>query len=475
MRTRTTLAVAVAAVVLPAGTASAAPPWSDPVDLGPGTGRIDEPQLGFAAAGTPQFTYSFTTPEAPALEDTRSAFARRRPGGTVVRDVLRDDMVAQARFGRRSWALLRYRGPRGRGRALLRVSIGTGPGRLGEPWTLARYWAPDYAGASIYGSSLPRIASGPDGSIAILWTEVAERRRNGTFGARIRLVHRRPGGRFSRPITVATQAPTGSLRNARLAFHGLRAVTVAYARNRTVEARILRLGGRALKPQTLGRAPESYTDLRVATSPGGRTVVAWGNAHGTEMGAESRYSVRAALRAPGARRFTAAQTLDRGVVQVGAPGEVGAIVADDGTATVGWSAYTSSRLFTPAEVRVATAAPGRRFAAPQVLAADGRLADLELGKDGAALAVWISPDPSGVTVNAALRRAGARTFAAPETVTAIPLRSFSPQGPDPDAAYDARTNRFAVIWAIDSTAGALPVPGSARLLLATRNLRAHNH
>ena len=77
-------------------------------------------------------------------------------------------------------------------------------------------------------------------------------------------------------------------------------------------------------------------------------MVAWGNVHGTEMGAESRYTVRAALRAPNDRRFGAAQVLDAGIVKAGVPGELGAGIADDGTATVAWSAYApTDDLFAP--------------------------------------------------------------------------------------------------------------------------------
>jgi hypothetical protein len=56
----------------------------------------------------------------------------------------------------------------------------------------------------------------------------------------------------------------------------------------------------------------------------------------------------------------------------------------------------------------------------------------------------------------------------------IPLRTIAPLVPAPDAAYDPGTGRFAVLWAIDSTSVTDPpmqIPGTARLLLATRDTR----
>jgi hypothetical protein len=263
-----------------------------------------------------------------------------------------------------------------------------------------------------------------------------------------------------------------------LTFHARREITVTYvreARRRTVEARIVSLGRYALAPQTLGPAPESYSDVRIVAAPGGRTVVAWANVHGTEMGARSRYVVRAALREPNASRFRRSQLLDPGIVNVAAPGELGAQIADDGTATVAWSSYTSTKAFTaPVEVRAATAAPGRRFAAPQVLTANGHLDDLVVGGAGAALAVWTSYDGGGATIGAALRPSSAAAFGVAEAVTVIPLRTIAPLVPAPDAAYDPGTGRFAVLWAIDSTSVTDPpmqIPGTARLLLATRDTR----
>jgi hypothetical protein len=491
MRNRALVVAFVAAwLVVPATLATAAAPWSEPVDLGPGTNRISGQLLDFAAAGTPQFTYSFMTampsPQLPSPV-SRSAFARRRPDGTVIRDVLRDDMIAQARFGRRSWVVLRYRPPRGPdGRALLRVSTGTGPGELGAPQTLARYLVPDpNQEPATIGSSLPQIASGPSGNVAIIWTEVAGHRADGsTHGARIRLVYRLAGGNFSHPTTVAEQASRGALRNARLTFHGRSTVTIAYVRNtppgthtrRTLEARKVRLGGRELAPQTLGPAPESYNDVCIAAAPGGRTVVAWGNVHGTVMGARSRYTVRAALRAPNARRFAAAQVLDPGPVVSGAPGELVAGIADDGTATLAWSAYASTgQYFPPVEVRTATATATGRFAAPQVLTTSGHLTDLVVANHGAALATWTTADTAGnATIHTALRTPGATAFGAPETVAVVPLRYVDPLAPNPDAAFDPGTGRFGLIWATDDSTDTAPttqIPGSARLLLATREAR----
>lgn len=476
MRLRAVALAALAASLLAGPDARAAAPWSEPVDLGPGTGSISGQSLDFAAAGTPQFTYTFRT-AVPTLQQPnpprRGAIARRRPDGTVIRDVFHDDALALTRFGRRAWAVLRFRtSPSLDGRALLRLSTGSGPGQLGPPQTVARYRIAEDYDSAIVGESLPRIASGPAGGIAIVWTELA-----GESTTRVRVAYRLAGGELSRPMTVAMQGPRGTLRHPGVAFRGRSAVTVAFVRearvagrtHRTVEARDVRLGDSAVTSQTVGPAPESYTDLRIAAAPGGRTMVAWANVHGTEMGAESPYVVRAALRAPGARRFGAPQVLDPGVVQVGPPGALGTGIADDGTATVAWSAYASTALFDPpVEVRAATAAPSHHFAARQVLTTSGHLTDLVVAGNGATLATWLDYSPGTGTVGAALRPAKAAGFGPAETVAAVPLRTFSPLDPGPDAAFDPGTGRFSIIWAIDESAGTQPVPGSARLLLSTR-------
>jgi len=123
-------------------------------------------------------------------------------------------------------------------------------------------------------------------------------------------------------------------------------------------------------------------------------------------------------------------------------------------------------------VRAANAAPSHRFAARQVLTTGGRLADLVVAKNGATLASWLTYAAGNVTIRAALRPTAATGFGPAETVAVVPLRTFSPLSPGPDAAFDPGTGRFAVIWAVDDSTGTPPqgepVPGSARLLLATR-------
>ena len=466
--------LAGAALAAPSAAAAAAP-WSAPVDLGPGAAVVTDPALDFAAAGVPLFSYRFSATEPTGLMASlpdRSAIAVRRADGTIVRTVLRDDAVAHARCGTRCWAVLRYRAPaRSDAPALLRVSIGSGPGEAGRPRTLARYRLPEDYDESIVGRNRLQIAALPSGAIAVAWVEGAGR------GARLRMALRAPGRAFGAARTVA-QVRTGILRHPRIAFHGRSALTVAYVREaraggrsrRTVEARVVALRGSAGDPQTIGPAPESFTDLRIATSPRGRAVIAWGNVHGTVSGAESRWIVRAALRERAAGRFSRAQLLQRGVVQVGAPGAIGAGVADDGTATVGWSAYTSPSLVSPSDVRVASAAAGRRFGAPQVLSGQGRLVDLTVAGSGPALATWMTFSAAGSVVAAAVRPAAGQPFGTAETVATIASRSFNAVDPDPDAAYDVATRRFSVVWAVDDSAGMPPMhaPGSARLQLATR-------
>lgn len=240
------------------------------------------------------------TPQAPSTD--RAVVATRAADGTLVRRALRDDVVPQVPCGSRCVAVLRQRSV-ARRRVGLGVSIGSG---AGPPRTSAHARPLPAEGLQRGESaSAPAIATHPGGAVAVAWIEAE--------GRWLRVALRRPGAAFGRPRTIATQE-RGTLRLPRLVFHARAAVTLAYTREsivanrrrRAVEARRVPIRGAAEPRQVVGPAPESQTDLRIAASPGGRTVVVWGDVHGTVMGFESRWVVRAAIRARSARRFAAA-------------------------------------------------------------------------------------------------------------------------------------------------------------------------
>ena len=469
------LALSVALTgALPASAAADAP-WTEPVGLGPGVAWVASPTLVPASPTTTLLTWRMRLlePATPLVPSTdRAVVATRTGDGTLVRRTLRDDVVTQVPCGPRCVAVLRQRSA-ARRRVVLGVSIGSGAARLGRLHTLARYLPKGVSEGE--GANVPAIAAHPGGAVAVAWVEAE--------GRRLRVAMRRPGAAFGRPRTIATEE-RGTLRLPRLAFHDRAAATLAYTREsivgnrrrRAVEARRVPIRGAAEPRQVVGPAPESQTDLRIAAASGGRTVIAWGNVHGTVMGFESRWVVRAALRARNARRFAAAQVLDPGVVkQAGAPGRLGLGIAADGTATVAWSAYTRVLPYPATEVRAATARPGRRFGPPQGVSPQegyGGLSDLAVAPDGSALLTFVGYTEGFARqlIVAAVRGAGTPTFGPPEIVARARHSAFNAVDASPAAGIDG-SGVPTVVWAAEGTTGEPPLhaPMSSVVLLSTRS------
>lgn len=485
----TSIVLSGALLALAPVAARADAPWSAPAEIGPHVARTAAPALDFLGVGAPLLTWHVLGAEPPANtapETDRVLLAAVRPDGAKVFKTLRDDVVSQVRCGVGCVAVLRQRNAaRSGARSLLRVSVGSVTGALGTPRTIARYVEPEQFGEFSVGTLRPAIAADRAGAVAVAWVEAQRVQRDGsTTGYRLRLALRPRGGTFGPARTIAEAGRSGGLlRQPRLAFHGRDALTVAYVRERrvadrtrrVVAARLVRRRGAPSPEQVVGPAPESFTDLRLAAAPGRRTVVAWGNVHGTVMGFASRWVVRAAVRAATAPRFGPAQVLDRGAVKdAGAPGEVGAGIAADGTATVAWSSVVrATQPVNQADVRIATARPGRNFGTSQVIAtgATNNVEDLAVSPRGSALVTWTAYGTGrGVSVMAAFRPAGTAAFGPPEVVTTFAQSWFNAIDPAPAAAIDDATETPAVAWAGDSTAGAPPlhVPLSAVLRLATR-------
>jgi hypothetical protein len=477
-----------ALLVLAPAVARADAPWTAPAEIGPHVARTASPTLDFLRAGVPLMSWRVRAAEPTTLtfpEPDRVLLATRAPDGAVLSRTLRDDVVRDVTCGPGCVAVMRQRTAARQGeRSLLRVSVGAGRGVLGRPQTIARYADPLQFVEGLDRPDGPVIAADRGGSVAVAWIEAMRIAHDGsTHGYRLRLAMRASGGRFGRPRTVAEAGHKYDLlRQPRLDFHGPGAVTVAYVRERqlgthrrrVVEARLMRRRAAPRAIQVIGPAPESFTDLQVAAAPGGRTVIAWGNVHGTVSGFKDHWVVRAALRPATATRFAPAQVLDRGAVEdAGAPGRVGAAIAPDGTATVAWSSVAAAQPVNRADVRTATAPRGHRFGRPQTITstAMNAMADLAVSLRGAALVTWTaSGSGRDTSVMAAWRPAGAAMFGPPERLATLVSSWLNAIDPAPAAAIDDATGTPAVAWAADATAGAPPlhVPLSAILRLATR-------
>jgi hypothetical protein len=436
------LRVIVAALVaaLAPSTAVAAP-WSAPSTVGPQAAAITDPGIAFGANGPRLLSAGFRS---------ASGYSPGQPLQTVTRlfvgttERARTHLVAPpVAYGVARAAFLREssRDKDFPVTITLGVSLGDIGGNVGRFHLLSRRADPFTAA----------IAANYAGVVAVAWTEAT----TGVNG-RVRLAIRRPGGRFGKPLTVATGAvgrPTAGTTEGgglAVAVGGRDVVVVAYqrerGRTRTIEARLLRR--RLGRPQAVG-PQRGLVDLSAQIAPNGRAVVAWGSQDVGEEANEAR-SVYAAVMEPRSSRFGAAQVLDPGGPALRPHGRVAPGVADDGSALVAWSSPQggySAGIRSP--VMIATAGPRSRFGPPRELAATGAVGDAAIGPGGAAIVVWsrLFPEEEERDLMAAVRPAGARDFGAPEPV------SPSERATTPVAAFNPRTGRPTVAWVALSEQG----------------------
>jgi hypothetical protein len=437
------LFVAASLAALAPSTAVAAS-WSAPVTVGAPTPTITDPGIAFGATGQPLLSAGFRpdngyTPGQPLQSVTR-LFA-----GTT--EIARTHLVAPpVAYGVARAAFLRQspRDPDFAPIITLGVSLGDVAGNPGRFHRLSSLAIPDS----------PAIAANDAGVVAVAWTEATR----GVEG-RVRLAVRRPGGRFARPVTVASgavgrpTAGTSSGHGLAVAVDGRGEVVVAYqrelGRKRTVEARVL--GRRLGRAQTLG-PQRGLVDLTAASASGGRTVVAWGSQDVGEEANEA-HSVYAAIRSGGSARFAPTQVLDPGGPALRPFGRVALDVGGDGSAVVAWSSPEGGyRIGTHSAVRVATARARGRFGAQRELAPSGAVGDVAFGADGAVIVVWsqLVPEEQERDVIAAVRPAGASRFGAPEAVSpsehaSMPVAAFDPRTGQPLVAWVARSEQVSTL------------------------------
>jgi hypothetical protein len=427
------LVVAASIAALAPSTALAAS-WSAPVTVGPPTPAISDPGIAFGAAGQRLLSADFRSGSGYRPGQPLQSITRLFAGTTeVARTHLFAPPVAYG-AGRAAFLRQSSRDPDFAPIVTLGVSLGDVAGNPGRFHRLSSLAIPD----------TPVIAASDAGAVAVAWVEATK----GIEG-RVRLAVRPAGGRFARPVTVASGAvgrPTGGTSSGHglaVAVDGRGEVVVAYqrerGRSRTIEARAF--GRRLGRTQTLG-PQRGLVDLSAASASRGRTVVAWGSQDVGEEANEA-YSVYAAIRRPGSARFATTQVLDPGGPAIRPFGRAALAVADDGSAVVAWSSPQGSyRAGIHRAVRVATAWPRGRFGAQRELAPSGAVGDVAVGADGAAIVLWsqLVPEDQPRDVVAAVRPAGASDFGAPEAI------SPSEHAVTPVAAFDPRTGRPMAAW-----------------------------
>jgi len=457
------LAGAVAAASA-AGTAFAAPPWSEPRPIGRATGIVSGAEIGFGPGGTALLSRRTNADAGARQEDYVDRLATLTSDGKLVEHRPLSLAAPPVVFGRGRVALLRERllskrdaTPR---RVRLSLSLGSTAAPAGRrPRRLATF-------TTFPNGGVTAMAAGPRGQIAIAWLAFrGDETGSGQF--RIRLALRRPDGRFETRAVAAgpadSTAGVGADTPTVAVAIGGQDVTVAYTVDGRIKARTLR-GRRFSRPQTLG--PHSgVVELAARASRTGRTVVAWATQDGGEE-ANEPYVVRAAVRAAGAARFDPTQDLDLGEANgERVPGRMRLAMAADGTAAVAWSNARGRypNLTHPVLVSVAERSGG--FLPNAELTTRGAARDVAVRDDGAAVVVWtdtrgFSSAPTSSPQTFAVLRAGpGQLFGQPELIaTSSPDSGLDRQAA---AAYDPRTGRSTVIWTATG--------GSDVLQLATRD------
>ena len=470
MRARLLVASGLATFLATGSTALAAPPWSEPAPVGAAAPAVGRQAIAFASNGTALVSWRVNRSASGGPAQDRDLLATLTPGGTLTEWGTAPDRLAAppAVLPGGRVALLREPivadtnvVPR---RIRLSLSVGslTRPVPRGRSRQVASYTrVPSDAGAG------PAMAVGPRGRLAIVW--MAYRGDEFGFGRfRVQLAVRRPDGRFERTRTVAS----GALQSERttnsvaVAFGARRDIVVAYELSRPapgrpeIVVRTLRRGRRFDRQQVLG-PHAGLVGLEVKAAPSGRTIVAWATQDGGEQ-ADTPSVVRAALRAPGARRFGPTLVMDPGDGIERVPGRLCLAMAPDGSAVLAWSNVRGRSPDWSFPARVAIAEAGAGFGPIAELTPNGGVADAIARSDGAMLVAWARPDSlidAPPQTFAALRSGAGQPFGPPELIGESSPTAGYDRGLE--AAFDPRTGRPTVVW---SPSG----PGSNAVQLATR-------
>ena len=261
----------------------------------------------------------------------------------------------------------------------------------------------------------PSLAGNRRGDLALVWFE-----NRGVRTDRVYVSLRRRGGRFGRPLLVATDR----VRQTAVAVSEGGAVLVAWETAGRMRVR-LRLGGRDRfgRAQTLSSRPTYGAIPRAAFAPNGSAYVAWAGQSPSELGASG--PVEVAVKRFAGEPFHRAQTLDPTGRR---SGPVSLVVAEGDRALLAWDDDGS--------VAVAMTPFGStRFAAPQVVGRGVRPAAAMSLTAVEAVVAWQAGDDEGSGgVLASYRPSADGPFGAPEAVSdagpaRIPAVAFAPAGP----------------------------------------------
>ena len=179
--------------------------------------------------------------------------------------------------------------------------------------------------------------------------------------------------------------------------------------------------------QTIQSQPTFFARLRTAVTGNGRAYIGWAAQFLSEGGDIGDGFYEVAVQPAGALKFRSAQLLEeRPATEI--VGGLDLVTNAANGATVAWGATTVKAAFTDARAT---------FGTPQTVA-PGLEAALAGAPDGRTLVAFVNGSEGAGALNAVTSRNG--VFGPPEAVTA------GPQARVPAAAYDAKNNRWGLVW-----------------------------
>jgi hypothetical protein len=422
-------AAAIAAVALNGGSApaEAAPPWSAPETVSRPANFIGNPFIGFGGDGRALLTWSFQNGIGDDMRGGWRAATRGRDGSVGPERRAPNLFTPPVVYGRDRVVTVQL-AQRTVNRTRMRVAFST-TARFGRQRTID----------TVDLTAGPALAANDRGRIALAY---GQRR---PFGGRVvTLAERRPGRAFGAPRILG--GSVGAMGVA-VAVGPRGDLVVAWERRRSrhrdpqIRARVRPAGGRLGPVLRLARSPRLPDVLRVAVTPRGAVWVAWAATREFEVGFDTPYQIRFAMRPAGARRFRPARQLD-GNARVAEVAGMDLAVDPDGTAFVAWSRWDGANL----RARLATVSTDGRSVARRTLSQPAYDAAIEQvvtsQRAGEALVAWErldAPREIGTQVLAGLVEPGGR-YAGEEMV------SDADRAPQPWADFDPVTGAPTIVW-----------------------------
>jgi hypothetical protein len=372
--------------------------WSPPANVSSGHQFVDNPTLAFSSAGLATWTAQ------DGVGNAATSATYDAPLGQAERVVSRTATISPpVLYGATRTAAARLAGSR------LSIVFGRTDGSFGAPELIADR-------TNIRSVVL---AGDAQGDLALAWFE-----DRGVTTDRVYVAFRPHGKPFTPPLLQATDR----VRSVSVAVSPKGALLLAYDARGTVKVRYKPATAPLFRHlQTIASEPTFFARLRTAVTNNGRAYIGWAAQFLSEGGDAGDGFYEVAVQPAGALEFRPAQLLEQRPATELAGG-LDLVTDDANGATVAWGETT---------VKAATTNAAGTFGAPMTIA-PGLEAAIAGAPDGRALVAFIQGREGAGALLAATSHNG--VFGPPETVTP------GPQARVPAAAYDAGSNRWALVW-----------------------------